>query len=197
MANGLSLVGSRKLCQDISVTGKGAGLEGKRSGLWFEMWRIIRDLRPQWVIAENVGAITFRGLNAVLNSLALIGYDCEWQDIRASDVGAPHRRERIWIVSYPNEYSQSIMPVYVETPKLSKDVADTDEQHGNRNGFPAGAISQFEATSLSEEHWNSEPDILRVAYGIPRQLDRLKCLGNAIIPQIAEMLFRQIRKVDD
>jgi len=87
-------------CQDISVAGKGEGIGGNRSGLWFEMWRIIRDLRPRYVIAENVGAITFRGLNRVLSSLAEIGYDADWQDIRASDVGAPHRRERIWIVAY-------------------------------------------------------------------------------------------------
>jgi DNA (cytosine-5)-methyltransferase 1 len=90
-------------CQDISIAGKGAGIRGERSSLWFEMWRIIRDLQPRWVIIENVGAITFRGLSVVLNSLAEIGFDAEWQDIRASDVGAPHRRERIWIVAYPSE----------------------------------------------------------------------------------------------
>lgn len=88
-------------CQDISVAGKGAGLAGKRSGLWFEYARLIGELRPRYAIMENVGALTFRGLDAVLGSLAEIGYDAEWQDIRASDVGAPHRRERIWIVAYP------------------------------------------------------------------------------------------------
>lgn len=88
-------------CQDISIAGKGAGLAGSRSGLWFEMQKAISILRPRFVIAENVGALTFRGLDAVLLSLAEIGYDVEWQDIRASDVGAPHRRERIWITAYP------------------------------------------------------------------------------------------------
>jgi len=88
-------------CQDISVAGKGAGLEGERSGLWFEYARLIGELRPRFAIVENVGALTFRGLDSVLGSLAEIGYDCEWRDIRASDVGAPHRRERIWIVAYP------------------------------------------------------------------------------------------------
>jgi len=90
-------------CQDISIAGKGKGIEGERSNLWFEMWRIIRDLRPQYTIIENVGAITFRGLDRILGSLAEIGYDAEWQDIRASDVGAPHKRERIWIVAYPSK----------------------------------------------------------------------------------------------
>lgn len=88
-------------CQDISVAGKGAGLAGARSGLWYEYARLIGELRPRYAIMENVGALTFRGLDAVLGSLAEIGYDAEWQDIRASDVGAPHRRERIWIVAYP------------------------------------------------------------------------------------------------
>ena len=88
-------------CTDISVAGKGEGIRGSRSGLWFEYWRLIRELRPRFAIMENVGALTFRGLTDVLGSLAEIGYDAEWQDIRAEDVGAPHRRERIWIVAYP------------------------------------------------------------------------------------------------
>lgn len=88
-------------CQDISIAGAGRGIKGSRSGLWFEMWRLASVLRPRILFAENVGALTFRGLDRVLSSLAEIGYDAEWQDIRASDVGAPHRRERIWIVAYP------------------------------------------------------------------------------------------------
>lgn len=87
-------------CQDISVAGKGAGLEGERSGLWYEYARIIGEIRPRYAIMENVGALAFRGLDSVLGSLAALGYDAEWQDIRASDVGAPHRRERIWIVAW-------------------------------------------------------------------------------------------------
>jgi DNA (cytosine-5)-methyltransferase 1 len=88
-------------CQDISIAGKGAGLEGDRSGLWYEYARLIGEIRPEFAIMENVGAITFRGLDGVLLSLARIGYDAEWQDIRASDLEAPHRRERIWILAYP------------------------------------------------------------------------------------------------
>jgi len=94
-------------CQDISVAGKGAGLAGARSGLWYEYARLIGELRPRYAIMENVGALTHRGLDRVLGSLAEIGYDAEWQDIRASDVGAPHRRERIWIVAYPNTMRES------------------------------------------------------------------------------------------
>lgn len=93
-------------CQDISVAGKGAGLDGERSGLWFEMHRLIREIRPRIMVAENVSALTVRGLDTVLGSLAEIGYDAEWTCIRASDVGAPHRRERIWIVAYPASVSE-------------------------------------------------------------------------------------------
>ena len=89
-------------CQDVSIAGKGAGLEGSRSGLWYEYARIIGDIRPRIAVIENVGALVVRGLDRVLCSLAEIGYDAVWQDIRASDLGAPHRRERIWIVAYAN-----------------------------------------------------------------------------------------------
>lgn len=90
-------------CQDISLAGKGAGLGGERSGLWFEMHRVIAETRPRWVVAENVAALRSRGLDQVLGSLAAIGYDAEWHCIPASAVGAPHRRDRIWIVAYPSE----------------------------------------------------------------------------------------------
>jgi DNA (cytosine-5)-methyltransferase 1 len=87
-------------CQDISVAGKGVGLEGSRSGLWFEYARLIGELRPKYAIIENVDALTVRGLEQVLGSLADVRYDAIWQDIRACDLGAPHRRERIWIVAF-------------------------------------------------------------------------------------------------
>jgi DNA-cytosine methyltransferase len=88
-------------CQDISIAGKGAGLEeGKRSSLWFEMHRIIREVRPRYALIENVPMLTIRGGTRVIADLASIGYDCEWTIIGADDVGAWHRRKRIWIVAY-------------------------------------------------------------------------------------------------
>ena len=233
-------------CQDISVAGKGEGIGGSRSGLWFEMWRLIRQLRPRYVIAENVGAITFRGLDRVLSSLAEIGYDAEWQDIRASDVGAPHRRERIWIVAYP-KYSggreftgqagalqralsetkrekgtgsagtsradvrnpnkqgkPAIMSIDAEASRLPQDVADTDkvrlqqlsvepDRAGEQN---ISKQSQRSSQNRCESQWATEPNVGRVAHGVPSRVDRLKALGNSIVPQIAEMLFRQIAQLD-
>lgn len=87
-------------CQDVSVAGKGAGLAGARSGLWFEFARIARELRPRIVVVENVAALLSRGLDTVLGDLSEAGYDALWFDLRASDVGAPHRRERLFIVAW-------------------------------------------------------------------------------------------------
>lgn len=87
-------------CQDVSVAGKGAGLAGARSGLWFEFARIARELRPRIVVVENVAALLSRGLDTVLGDLSEAGYNAIWFDLRASDVGAPHRRERLFIVAW-------------------------------------------------------------------------------------------------
>ena len=86
-------------CQDISVAGKGAGLAGARSGLWWEMHRIIREVGPRYVFVENVAALTSRGLDAVLGSLADLGFDAEWAMLSAADCGAPHLRKRLWIIA--------------------------------------------------------------------------------------------------
>ena len=89
-------------CQDISIAGYGAGIEGERSGLWSEMLRVISEIRPKFALIENVSAITFRGGTRVITDLAKIGYDTEWQTISAAYVGALHRRNRMWFVSYPS-----------------------------------------------------------------------------------------------
>lgn len=87
-------------CQDLSFAGKGKGLAGERSGLWFEYERIVREMGPRFVVVENVAALRSRGLDVVLGALASLGYDAEWRSVRASDVGAPHRRDRVFIVAW-------------------------------------------------------------------------------------------------
>ena len=86
-------------CQDISVAGTGKGLSGERSGLWSEFARIIREVEPRFVFVENSPALTFRGIDTVLGNLAEMGYNAAWGVFGADDVGAPHKRERIWIVA--------------------------------------------------------------------------------------------------
>lgn len=89
-------------CQDISAAGKGAGINGERSGLWSEMARVIGEVRPRYVLVENSPMLTLRGLGTVLGDLAALGFDAEWGCISAAETGAPHKRERIWIVAYTN-----------------------------------------------------------------------------------------------
>lgn len=87
-------------CTDISFAGEGAGLSGKESGLWYEYERIVREMGPRFVVVENVAALRSRGFGTVLGALAALGYDAEWRSIRASDVGAPQRRERVFVVAW-------------------------------------------------------------------------------------------------
>ena len=93
-------------CQDISVAGKGAGIEGERSGMWKEFLRIISDIRPRFVFVENSPMLTSRGIGVVLGDLAASGYDAEWACLSAAEVGANHVRDRIWILGYSNNYGQ-------------------------------------------------------------------------------------------
>lgn len=89
-------------CQDISAAGTGAGLDGERSGLWVEMARIIREVRPRFAFVENSPMLTSRGLGTVLGDLAAMGFDARWGVLGADDCGAPHRRKRIWIMADAN-----------------------------------------------------------------------------------------------
>jgi DNA (cytosine-5)-methyltransferase 1 len=198
-------------CQDISVAGKGAGLAGARSGLWWEFHRLIAETKPKWVIAENVSALRSRGLDEVLGSLAALGYDAEWHCIPASAVGAPHRRDRIWIVAYPNGQQQQPM-LSGRSAEGSRETAstralDVDVAGGGADGAwssnvaDAGCEStqvsfsgRFATVAFPQRHpwWEVEPDVGRVADGVPKRLDRLKSLGNAVVPQIPEIIGRVI-----
>jgi DNA (cytosine-5)-methyltransferase 1 len=195
-------------CQDISLAGKGAGLEGERSGLWSEIARLSGELRPRFVIVENVSALLGRGLGVVLGDLAEIGYDAEWHCIPASALGAPHRRDRFWLVAYPDgaewgafggarqrlawSHGLSQWQEGSSGPSASReDVADANS---------AGRIEQWRPFSIGAElsaaqcggWWGAEPDVGRVAHGVPNRVDRLRALGNAVVPQIPEMIGRAI-----
>ena len=204
-------------CQDISVAGKGEGISGSRSGLWFEYWRVIRELRPRFAIIENVAMLTNRGLDVVLSSLAEIGYDAEWQDIRAEDMGAPHRRERIWIVAYPErDGRRSWRPEcerqqgWIASNGTSGEVADTSrtvsesgarrrgvrESHTGIDGSHWAAITGLGGIASRIHPWVDgwEDGVPRLASKVPHRVDRLRGLGNSVVPQIAEVLFRQIKE---
>ena len=183
---------------DISVAGKGAGITGPQSGLWSEYARIIGEVRPRYVIVENVAALLGRGLERVLGDLAALGFDAEWHCIPASAVGAPHRRDRVWIIAYadstrPSYHCESDARRGIESSGAGMGAAARDS--GADVGFPSGArLSLWSgpqaewalATTTGTGWWATEPDVGRVAHGVPARVDRLRALGNAVVPQIPE-----------
>lgn len=290
-------------CQDLSAAGRGAGLAGARSGLWSEFARIVRELRPGYVLVENVPALlTGKGkrwdrapVGRVLGDLAEAGYDAEWACLSAREFGAPHLRKRIWLVAYParNAEAGPASPAGSEWERAGPggpeggagELSDADRDRcpqgiclGARAGEPArtadalgrrpvaamadaegdperaglrasgaprqrrrrpadcggagGALADAEcrgrqrrsdqsrrddlerAASLrregaadlarggeatgparrlaASEGWGAEPDVGRVADGVPARVDRLAALGNALLPQIAEWIGRRI-----
>lgn len=162
-------------CQDISLAGKGAGLDGQRSGLWSEIARLVGEIRPEFVLVENVSALLGRGLDRVLRDLAAIGYDAEWHCIPASYVGLRHLRDRIWIVAYPQRYSVQGRP-YI-TPAWCKK---------SRAEQLAGLVQPRAWPTIS-----SARDC-GTGHGVPDGTHRNKAIGNAVVPHIPELLGRAI-----
>ena len=122
-------------CQDISVAGKGDGLDGERSGMWKEMARIIGEVRPRFAFVENSPMLVARGLERVLADLTSMGYDSRWGVISAADIGANHKRERIWIVAHSkhSRYSNKVSRVNEKTSRISKE--NWQEWSGSRMSF--------------------------------------------------------------
>ncbi len=205
-------------CQDISYAGQGAGLDGERSGLFFEAVRVVRELRPRIVVLENVAALLTRGLDRVLGTLAEIGFDAEWHCIPAAAVGAPHIRDRVFVLAYAkhdgftasqeqykgNQQQQRWKKKQGSTeqferggcgPSISNVLADTGRD-GSRcaeamDRNPA-IWSKGGVDSSGGGWWKTEPNVGRVANGIPARAHRLRGLGNAVVPQVAEWIGRQI-----
>lgn len=283
-------------CQDVSVAGRGIGLSGERSGLWFEFHRLIGETRPAWCFIENVPALRSRGLDQLLGGLAALGYDAEWDCVPASALGARHRRDRLWLVAY-RDGGQRVEPFDALRAGRDaaggggEDVADalrhgpqggepsgspagigrriadpsaahvahpdrlcgphgplhTDEGARRRNagggsvgpdvahptepglplpagevvrgswrwregraasdgggrcavsdlggmadGLPPGLDRRRVTLPQSASIWDAEPDIPRVLRGVPNRVPRLRALGNAVVPQIPEMVGRWI-----
>jgi DNA (cytosine-5)-methyltransferase 1 len=204
-------------CTDISCAGKQAGLNGEQSSLWWEMHRIIGELRPRFAVVENVPNLFNRGIDRVCGSLAEIGYDAEWHVISAADVGAPHLRKRLWLVAHT---SRALLEERIDNggeeeshgqlARPSEAMADAIgprlEGHprhgavGNECGRvasgPDGSVAPegvCEPTAGYHSGWETEPDVGRVANGVSKRVDRLRGLGNAIVPQIAQHIAHTLK----
>ena len=238
-------------CQPFSVAGKRNGKNDDRY-LWPEMLRVIVELRPRWVVGENVAGIVNLALEDVLSNLEAEGYESRAIIIPACAVDAPHRRDRVAIVAYDESQRKRRLPVQsrqsrqagADTIRGSEIVADSDKQgvqgrqksgnaeskrtatvkhivrcskcddvpntnHGSgsvrrdrelpeaeSNGSPQSDLAGRTQKHGIREWWPAEPGVGRVAYGVPRRVDRLKCLGNAVVPQQFYPIFYYIRLIE-
>ena len=177
-------------CQDISAAGNGAGIDGSRSGLWREMARIIGEVRSAHVLLENSPLLVGRGLAVVLGDLTGMGYDAQWCCVSAADCGAPHKRDRIWLVAEAE-------PIQLNRIRESADVAYTGREHGQgiitQGANPQIWCKPHPGSPRSRSHglrpWPAEPGMGRVADGLAHRLDRLKALGNGQVPRVAATAF--------
>lgn len=163
-------------CQDISNAGQRSGLAGSRSGLWTEYYRIIRDLRPRYIVVENVSALLDRGIDTVLGDLAAGGYDAEWSVLSSCAMGAPHTRERVFIVAYAHSVNGQARVGTIAHRALA------DER---RNNAPRDRKWELPTSPIP-----------RGNDGIPHRMERIGRLGNAVDPRVAEFIGRQIVAFD-
>ena len=167
-------------CQDVSAAGRGRGLDGERSGLWHEMERLVAELRPGWVVAENSPALRVRGADRVCAGLEALGYACWPLVVGAAHAGAPHRRERVFIVARG------------QATDLGAHAAGARLADGQRE--PAATAPGLLAARPSR--WPAPPQVRRVADGVSRRMDGrvdgVRALGNAVVPQVAEMVGRAV-----
>jgi DNA (cytosine-5)-methyltransferase 1 len=209
-------------CQDISTAGKLAGIkDGTRSGLWSEIIRLAGELQPRFIIVENVANLLAGPsckpggwFGRVLGDLAECGYDAEWENIPASAMGAPHRRERVWILAYHDQ--DAVATADYEWPER---IAENRNEIRSVSGSGCSPLANAnkiyvqgeQSSSLNPQRWKrpilgpagpylasigrqwkTEPDLGRVADGVPDRSHRLATLGNAVVPQIPELIGNAI-----
>lgn len=174
-------------CQDISNAGKRVGIEGERSGLWREYHRIICEIRPRYIVVENVAALLNRGIDRVLGDLAALGYDAEWSVLSACAVGASHTRARLFIVAYPVRNGWN-----GRRERQSGGGGITQRE----TIFGPHCSATTEGLNKTFGWWARESGVDRMAHGVPGGGHRRKALGNAVVPQKAEFIGHRIIEFD-
>jgi len=203
-------------CQDISVAGRGEGItEQSRSGLFYELIRVIRLVRPKFIVMENVAAILNNGLDIVLGELSEAGYDAEWSIISASSLGAAHRRSRWWCVAYPNGFrcgggsskgcsvqERAFLSGKQKRSEMGSETERCSTFSSNSEGLQRKILRKMESGIWSAEHtrrldpnWRqyvSKPILPRGSYGLSYRVDRTKALGNSIVPAVAAIPLQRV-----
>jgi len=217
-------------CQPFSVAGKRRG-KGDNRYLWPEMLRVISEVRPRWVLGENVAGIVRMELDNVLSDLEREGYTCQAFVIPACAVNAWHRRDRVWIVAYTQccRCDTGGYRLSREPNTTSGENTEASKQDGSRQRIGISEASQADVALASTNRlegtiqtgdsisptgtivkgcaiargnsegatqWAVEPELGRVAHGIPNRVDRLKCLGNAIVPQVTYQIIKLIAQIE-
>ena len=202
-------------CQPVSVAGKQLAQDDER-WLWPEFARLVGELRPRHVFVENVPGILVRGLGDVLGDLAALGYDAEWGCVSAEGVGAPHLRKRIFLLAHVRRTSGTLpyagsselrlvrerrrrqhnhsRPAVFRNNGTTRKMADTDSSGVQRPVRSRSARAERSSNGHAAERgwWESEPSVGRVASRVPNRVDRLRALGNAVVPQVAEYVGRRL-----
>jgi DNA (cytosine-5)-methyltransferase 1 len=199
-------------CQDISRIGTRAGIDGERSGLWGEFFRLVCLLRPRILFVENVPGLLDGGIGRVLGDLASIGFDAEWECLPAAAFGSPQLRERIFIVAYSGgQRSQGIMQTWTAEMAARRSRGEhagmdtVPMLRGISMHDPYGACPRLrmptdrgmvERPLYGQGWWAAGPTVYRVAPGIRRRVDRIRTLGNSVVPDCAEWIGRRIIEFD-
>jgi len=178
---GIDLVCGGFPCQDISAIGKGEGIDGAKSGLWSEYARIIREVRPRWVVAENSPCLRSRGSDRVLGDLEALGYSARPLVVGAIHAGADHRRQRVWIVAN------------ADRGRLQR--ANSPEKQVGAEAIHKPTPQRDLRSRLCGRRLGS-PGVWRAPDGLPDRAHRVRCLGNAVVPQVVEMIGRAILEAD-
>jgi DNA (cytosine-5)-methyltransferase 1 len=180
LPDGIDIITAGFPCQDISVAGNGAGLEGKRSGLYSELRRLVGEILPRFIFMENVPALSVRGLDRIGLDFASLGYDFRWTTLSAQEVGACHIRERWWGLAH-------------------SDRLRLREKCGEENREEPDTAGAIQPNNFSFSWGNSEPPerlfeprVDRTGDGIPNKMDRMRALGNSVVPQAARKAFMKL-----
>jgi DNA (cytosine-5)-methyltransferase 1 len=173
-------------CQDVSISNSNrSGIyDNERSSLWWQMHRIINEVRPRLAVMENVTGLLSLGIDGVLGSLAAIGYDSEWVCLSAGSIGAPHQRDRIFIVAYSNSFTKPKTDPALDSIRSKRNTWKNNSwsnRRANGNNKRRYKNSYWETTRTPSR-------VHRMDDGIPDRMERLKSLGNAVVPQVAEYI---------